>query len=104
MAGIHDWYRWEGVDLRLQLQVQPRSSKDAFGPIHNGRLKLHLTSPPVDGKANQDLCTYLAKQFRMPKSAVTISHGESSRLKTVLLQKPGQIPPDLEIGPSPGKE
>jgi len=104
MTGENDWYRWDGTNLLLSLQVQPRSSKDAFGPIHNGRLKLHLTSPPVDGKANQNLRTFLAKQFRLPKSAITISQGESSRLKTVLLHQPTQIPRDPEIAPVPGKE
>lgn len=104
MTAKHDWYQWDDASLVLFLQVQPRSSKDAFGSIHNGRLKLYLTTAPVDGRANQYLRAFLAKQFRLPKLAVTISRGEGSRLKTVRLLRPGRIPVELEIDPLPGRK
>jgi uncharacterized protein (TIGR00251 family) len=92
-----DWYRWDGNDLILHLQIQPRSSKDSFGEIHNNRLKLRLTAAPVDGKANQRLLAFLAKQFGIPKAAVSITAGESSRLKTVVLQNPSKTPKTLDL-------
>jgi len=99
MAQTGAWFTWEGENLVLRLQIQPRSSKDGFGEIYNNRLKLHLTAPPVDGKANQRLLAYLAKQFGIPKASVRIVSGDSSRLKTVELRCPGKFPADLDLLP-----
>lgn len=48
-------------------------------------LKLRLTTPPVDGKANKAVIAYLAKLFHLPKSAITLKSGQQSRSKTVLI-------------------
>jgi hypothetical protein len=93
------WFSWKGEDLVLRLQIQPRSSKDGFGEVHNNRLKLRLAAAPVDGKANQHLIAFLAKQFGIAKTSVRITSGESSRLKTVALQRPGKLPASLNLGP-----
>jgi len=100
MSRDASWYRWDGNELVLHLLIQPRSSRDAFGDVHNHRLKLRLTAPPVDGKANQHLLAYLAKQFGVPKSSVRISAGDSSRLKTVVLPRPGRLPEELGLAPA----
>jgi len=50
-----------------------------------GTYIIHLKSPPVDGKANQELIKVLAKQFNIPKSQVTIKSGLSSKNKLVEL-------------------
>lgn len=71
----------EGDAVLLRVFVQPRASKNQFCGIHEGELKLRLTSPPVDGAANQCCCEFLAKQLKMPKSSVTIVSGETSRHK-----------------------
>ena len=103
MADGHTWFSWKGEDLVLQLQILPRSSKDSFGEIHNNRLKLRLTAPPVDGKANQHLITFLAKQFGVPKASVQITSGENSRHKSVLLQHPARLPENLDFGTKTAK-
>lgn len=103
MAQSSAWFTWDGDDLVLRLQIQPRSSRDGFGEILNDRLKLRLTAPPVDGKANQQLITFLAKQFGVPKTSVRITSGENSRLKTVKLQHPGKRPAGLDLGPESAK-
>lgn len=74
------WSR-DGDTLLLRVFVQPRASKNQFCGIHEGELKLRLTSPPVDGAANQCCCEFLAKQLKVPKSSVTIVSGETSRHK-----------------------
>lgn len=99
MAHAGAWFTWEGEDLVLRLHIQPRSSVDGFGEIHNNRLKLRLAAPPVDGKANRQLIAFLARQFGIPKSSVRIVSGENSRLKTVRLQRPGKRPATLDLGP-----
>lgn len=91
------WYRWDGPDLVLQLLIQPRSSRNALGEIHDNRLKIMLTSPPVDGKANKALVEMLAGLFAIPRSRVCIVRGDSGRRKTIILSRPAHIPESLDI-------
>ena len=60
---MSDWYRWDGDDLILTLKVQPKASRDGFAELMEGQRKLRITAPPVAGKANNHLITFLAKQF-----------------------------------------
>ena len=89
---MSDWYRWEGPDLLLKLKLQPRSSHDAFAGQQNDRLRVRITAPPVDGKANKHLLAWLASQFGVAKSSVTIEAGQSSQLKRVRIKTPARIP------------
>jgi hypothetical protein len=73
-----------GVIIRVF--VQPKSSKnEVIGP-HNGAIKIKLTSPPVDGQANEGLIEFLAKIFKVAKRNVTLIKGETSRHKVVALR------------------
>jgi len=65
------------------VQIQPRSSKDQIVGLHNGRLKIKISAPPVDGKANQALIEFIAKALGVSKSKVEIVKGHSSKLKTL---------------------
>jgi uncharacterized protein len=69
----------------LKCWIQPRSSRSTIVGIHDNSLKIALTSPPVDGKANKELLKFLAKYFKLPKSSIQLVAGESSRNKTILL-------------------
>lgn len=69
------WYRWEGNDLLLEVLVQPRASRDAACGEQEGRPKIRLAAPPVDGLANGRLTEWLAGAFEVPKSAVAASPG-----------------------------
>jgi len=53
------------------------------GPVHDGRLKIAVTAPPVDGEANAAVIELLAKQLGIARSAVAVIAGETSRRKTV---------------------
>lgn len=86
------WYRWDGADLVLQLKLQPRASRDAFAGLQHDRLRVQLSAPPVDGKANTHLIAWLARQFGVAKSAVSIEAGETGRVKRVRVRQPTQIP------------
>lgn len=69
----------------LSCRIQPRASKTAIdGPCGNA-LKIRLTAPPVDGKANAALTAFLAELCNIPKSAVILTSGETSRNKTLFL-------------------
>jgi uncharacterized protein (TIGR00251 family) len=90
------WYRWDGADLLLDLRVQPRAGSDAFGDPVGERLKLRLSAPPIDGKANAQLTRFLAKAFDVPKARVQLESGAASRNKRVRIQAPKQLPLGLE--------
>lgn len=67
----------------LEVLLSPRASKDKILGVHNGRLKIGVTAPPVDGKANAALCKFLAKTFKVPPSTVSVIRGQTSREKSV---------------------
>ncbi len=71
--------------ILLSLYVQPRSSRNELVGLHGDALKLRLTTPPVDGKANKAVIAFLAKVLKMPKSAILIKSGLQSRSKKLLL-------------------
>ena len=65
----------------VSIHVQPRASKNGFAGIHGGAVKLRITAPPVDGKANALIVDILAKLFHVPKTAVSLASGQQSRHK-----------------------
>lgn len=89
MAGF---YRWEGEVLHLFVRVQPKASQDVFADIQEDRIRVRITAPPVDGKANQYLVKFLAKTFGVPKSAVDIKSGETGRNKHLCINAPVNLP------------
>lgn len=69
--------------VTFDVLVQPRASRPKVGPIHDGRIKVAVTAPPVDGEANAAVIELLAKSLGVPRSAVEVVAGASSRRKTV---------------------
>ena len=69
--------------VSVAVKVHPRAKKNAITGRVGDALKLSLTSPPVDGKANAACIEFFAKLFRVSRSSVTIAAGESSRNKVV---------------------
>lgn len=67
----------------LTLHIQPRASKNEVCGVQGDALKIRLTSPPVDGAANKLCREFLADLLDVPKSAVEIISGETSRHKRV---------------------
>ena len=78
-----NWARDEAGGVVLELLVQPRASRTRAAGEHDGRLKLQLAAPPVDGEANQALIEFLARALGVRKADVTIARGETGRRKTV---------------------
>lgn len=77
--------RQESAGVVLQLWVQPRASKNELVEVRDGALKVRLTSPPVEGAAN-DLCReYIAKLLGVPRGDVQLVAGERSRHKRLLI-------------------
>lgn len=65
------------------MRVQPRACRNQVCGEIGGALKLSLTAPPVDGKANAAAIEFLAKLLKAPKSSFSIAAGETSRNKLV---------------------
>jgi uncharacterized protein (TIGR00251 family) len=65
------------------VRVQPRSSRDQVTGLHGDALKIRLTAPPVEGKANQALQKFLAKQLNTSPTNIEILTGHTSRQKRV---------------------
>jgi uncharacterized protein (TIGR00251 family) len=90
-----DWYRWQGTDLIVQVRVQPRAGRDEFADIQQGRLRVRLNAPPVDGKANTSLCRLLATAFQVPAGQICLLAGATSRDKRLCIHAPRRWPPEL---------
>ena len=67
----------------LEILVQPRASRTRVVGEHDGRLKVQLAAPPVDGEANAALVDFLAGELGARRSDVTIERGDTGRRKTV---------------------
>ena len=71
---------------RIRVRVLPRSSKNEVCGLENDVLKVKLTAPPVEGKANRALIALLSDKLRIPKSCIHITSGKSARTKTIQIQ------------------
>ena len=69
--------------ITFTVKVQPRARKNAITGTVGDALKLALTAPPVEGKANQAVIEFLADFFDIPRSSVTIASGAASRRKVI---------------------
>ncbi|MEZ8144415.1 YggU family protein [Enterovibrio norvegicus FF-33] len=78
----------DNEDLILRLYIQPKASRDQWMGIHGEEIKLAITAPPVDGKANAHLTKFLSKQFKVAKGHIAIEKGELGRHKQVRVKNP----------------
>jgi len=95
------YYQWQGDDLILSCHLQPKASRDEFCGQHGDSLKIRIKAPPIEGRANSQLISFLAKQFGVAKKAVTILSGELGRQKRVCIREPVKIPESLPIESTP---
>jgi uncharacterized protein (TIGR00251 family) len=77
------WLRLVGDAVMFDVLVQPRASRAQIGPLHDGRVKIAVTAPPVDGEANAAVIELVAKSLGIAKRAVEVTAGASSRRKTL---------------------
>lgn len=65
----------------VEVHVVPRASRSKLLGVHDGKLKISLAAPPVDGAANEALLAFMAKLLGLPRRSVELARGESSRQK-----------------------
>jgi uncharacterized protein len=75
--------------MHKKVKVKPNSKQQKIEEQPDGSLTVHLKSPPVDGKANEELIKLLSEKFDLPKSYIRIKSGLSSRQKLVEIDTEG---------------
>lgn len=73
-----------GVELKCLLQ--PRAAQSQIMGIQGGEIKIRIQAPPVEGRANEELCRLLSKRLNIPLRSVQIVSGTGSRHKRVLIK------------------
>jgi uncharacterized protein len=76
-----EWLRRQDSRATLTLHVQPGAKRTEVAGAHGDALKIRLSAPPVDGKANSALLDYIANLLGLPKSNVRLISGQTSRRK-----------------------
>ena len=69
--------------ISFQVKVHPRAKKNGITGTLGEALKLSLTAPPVEGRANEACIEFFARLLKVPRSSITIASGLSSRLKVI---------------------
>jgi uncharacterized protein (TIGR00251 family) len=77
------WLLVDPQGILLSVYIQPQAKKSEIWGEFDGKLKIRIAAPPVDGKANSCLVEFLAKQLGCSRSSIMIEAGEMSRLKKV---------------------
>jgi uncharacterized protein len=75
--------RETGDGVTFAIRVHPRAKKNSITGEVGDALKISLTSPPVDGRANEDCVRFLANLLKVPRSSITIASGQTSRNKLI---------------------
>ncbi len=71
---------------RIEIRVQPRASRNTISGMQAGVLGIRVTAPPVEGQANTAAIALLAQALDVPKSAIRLVKGASSREKTLAVE------------------
>jgi uncharacterized protein (TIGR00251 family) len=67
----------------LPVRVHPGAKRNAITGAHDGAVKISLTTPPTDGRANEALIAFLAERLRVPRGRIALLTGATSRSKTL---------------------
>jgi uncharacterized protein (TIGR00251 family) len=82
---VSEWYRCTGEVLTLTLHVQPGAKRSEVAGLHGDALKIRLAAPPIEGRANDALCRFIADLFEVPVRQVELKQGAQSRHKVVAI-------------------
>ncbi|GIZ50983.1 DUF167 domain-containing protein [Noviherbaspirillum aridicola] len=74
--------------LRIAVQLAPNARQNEICGVHDDALRIRLQAQPIEGRANEALLRFLADRLSVPKSAVTLLHGQTSKRKVVRVAAP----------------
>ncbi len=75
----------DGSTWRIKVLVQPRAKTNEIVGKHAGRIKIKIQAPPVNGKANEFLCSFLSDVLGVRKNQLTIEKGSGARHKSIII-------------------
>ena len=74
--------------MTIRVKVIPRSAKTEFaGELSDGTIKVRVAAPPDKGKANDELCAFLARRYQVSRDAVSVVSGRTATLKLVRIEE-----------------
>ncbi len=80
---MNEFFKIKENKVLLKVHINPNAKKDEIAGIYNGSLKIKISSPAVDGKANKALIGFLSKFLNISKSKIKIEKGDKSREKII---------------------
>ena len=80
---MEDFARDVADGCTVSVRVHPGARRNAVSGIHDGAVKISLTTPPVDGRANETLITFVAELLGLPRGRVSLVAGMTSRTKVL---------------------
>jgi len=92
---LSGWFKRTDQGWLIAVHAQPGAKKNSVAGRHGESLKIRVAAPPVEGKANEALTAFVAKALGLPRRAVSIVKGESSREKLLLIADPTADPTRL---------
>lgn len=81
--------------VRLQVQVIPNAKRTEVAGMHGDAIKIRLQAQPIEGKANEALVKFVADTLKLSRSAVSVSHGQTSRRKLLEISAPSMTAEDI---------
>lgn len=78
----------KGEETLLLAHVQPRAARSGFAGLFGQRLKIRISSPPVEGEANRECIAFLASVLGVSRSEIRLLRGGQSREKTFVISRP----------------
>ncbi len=79
------FYEINDNEVSLRIKAQPAASRNEFCGLYGDEaVKVRIKAPAVEGAANKELAKFLAKSFKVPKSAVVFKSGQNSKIKIVV--------------------
>lgn len=94
---MKDWCSIVPQGIRLAVQIMPNAKKSEVTGVLDDALKIRLHAQPIEGKANEALVRYLADALNVPKSAVTITHGHTSKRKIIEIAASKLTPDSVRV-------
>lgn len=83
----------------LPVRVHPGAKRNAIAGTHNGAVKISLTTPPTDGRANDALIAFLAERLSVPRSRIALVSGATSRSKVLRITGLNAAEVESRLGP-----
>lgn len=90
------FFSWQDNTLILRCLIQPKASRDEIIGVQDERLKIRITAPPVDGKANAHLIRFLSDVMDVPRSRIELTNGDTGKRKTLRITGLETLPCTLE--------